>query len=150
MSRMGAERARVILQAIFMFGEIDCREGLTMAVDKLKYDTLEAAMDVLLDIYIGMCCCSSSPNIVMSDIMHQLTCMCISVCLSKTALCASSLAAVCKHRHTCFAHLLYMQTPVRYCSLLAVPNVNCSAMQSIAMSCTDQKQCSEMYTHVLC
>ena len=36
-----------------MFGEIDCREGLTMAVDKLKYDTLEAAMDVLLDIYMG-------------------------------------------------------------------------------------------------
>lgn len=38
-----------------MFGEIDCREGLTMAVDKLKYDTLGAAMDVLLDIYMGAC-----------------------------------------------------------------------------------------------
>lgn len=38
-----------------MFGEIDCREGLTMAVDKLKYDTVEAAMDVLLDIYMGTC-----------------------------------------------------------------------------------------------
>ena len=48
----------VYIQAIFMFGEIDCREGLTMAVDKLKYDTLEAAMDVLLDIYMGACGCS--------------------------------------------------------------------------------------------
>lgn len=38
---------------IFMFGEIDCREGLTMAVDKLKYETVDAAMDVLLDIYKG-------------------------------------------------------------------------------------------------
>lgn len=36
-----------------MFGEIDCREGLTMAVDKLKYETVEAAMDVLLNIYKG-------------------------------------------------------------------------------------------------
>ena len=42
-----------------MFGEIDCREGLTMAVDKLKYDTLKAAMDVLLDIYVGACSCTS-------------------------------------------------------------------------------------------
>ncbi|KAL0051898.1 hypothetical protein WJX82_004074 [Trebouxia sp. C0006] len=38
-------------QVIFMFGEIDCREGLTMAVDKLKYETVDAAMDVLLHIY---------------------------------------------------------------------------------------------------
>eukprot|EP00891_Asterochloris_glomerata_P005922 jgi/Astpho2/5922/fgenesh1_pg.00080_%23_120_t len=38
-------------QVIFLFGEIDCREGLTMAVDKLKYETLEAAMEVLLQIY---------------------------------------------------------------------------------------------------
>ena len=40
-------------QVIFMFGEIDCREGLTMAVDKLKYETVDAAMDVLLHIYKG-------------------------------------------------------------------------------------------------
>ena len=52
-------REFVCIQAIFMFGEIDCREGLTMAVDKLKYDTLEAAMDVLLDIYMGARSCSS-------------------------------------------------------------------------------------------
>ncbi|DBA71347.1 TPA: hypothetical protein ACH3X2_011156 [Trebouxia sp. C0005] len=38
-------------QVIFMFGEIDCREGLTMAVDKLKYETVDDAMDVLLHIY---------------------------------------------------------------------------------------------------
>ena len=37
-----------------MFGEIDCREGLTMAVDKLKYETVDAAMDVLLTIYKGV------------------------------------------------------------------------------------------------
>lgn len=36
-----------------MFGEIDCREGLTMAVDKLKYETVDDAMDVLLHIYKG-------------------------------------------------------------------------------------------------
>ena len=43
----------MLLQVIFMFGEIDCREGLTMAVDKLKYETVDAAMDVLLNIYQG-------------------------------------------------------------------------------------------------
>lgn len=42
-----------LLQVIFMFGEIDCREGLTMAVDKLKYETVDAAMEVLLTIYKG-------------------------------------------------------------------------------------------------
>ena len=41
-----------MLQVIFIFGEIDCREGLPNAVDKLKYDTLEQAMTVLLDIYV--------------------------------------------------------------------------------------------------
>ena len=48
------------MQTIFLFGEIDCREGLTMAVDKLKYDTLEAAMDVLLDIYMGTKLCGTA------------------------------------------------------------------------------------------
>ena len=46
-----------LLQVIFLFGEIDCREGLTMAVDKLKYETLEAAMQVLLQIYQGRAAC---------------------------------------------------------------------------------------------
>ena len=35
-----------------MFGEIDCREGLLLAVDKLKYPDLDAAMHVLADIYL--------------------------------------------------------------------------------------------------
>ncbi|KAK9812932.1 hypothetical protein WJX72_005941 [[Myrmecia] bisecta] len=38
-------------QVIFMFGEIDCREGLLLAVDKLKYSSIEEAMDVLVHIY---------------------------------------------------------------------------------------------------
>ena len=37
-----------------MFGEIDCREGLLLAVDKLKYDNVEEAMGVLADIYLGV------------------------------------------------------------------------------------------------
>lgn len=36
---------------VFMFGEIDCREGLLLAVDKLKYDSMEEAVQVLIDIY---------------------------------------------------------------------------------------------------
>lgn len=35
-----------------MFGEIDCREGLLLAVDKLKYDNIQEAMGVLADIYM--------------------------------------------------------------------------------------------------
>ena len=35
-----------------MFGEIDCREGLLLAIEKLKYDNMETAMAVLLDIYV--------------------------------------------------------------------------------------------------
>lgn len=51
---MGLRQDALFLQVIFMFGEIDCREGLTMAVDKLKYETVDAAMDVLLTIYKGL------------------------------------------------------------------------------------------------
>ena len=40
-----------LVQLIFMFGEIDCREGLLLAVEKLKYDSLEEAMEVLIGIY---------------------------------------------------------------------------------------------------
>ena len=40
-----------LMQLIFMFGEIDCREGLLLAVEKLKYDSLDEAMAVLIDIY---------------------------------------------------------------------------------------------------
>lgn len=42
------------MQVIFLFGEIDCREGLLLAVDKLKYDSVDEAMDVLADIYVGV------------------------------------------------------------------------------------------------
>ena len=35
-----------------MLGEIDCREGLLLAVDKLKYDTMEQAMGVLIGLYV--------------------------------------------------------------------------------------------------
>ena len=41
-------------QVIFLLGEIDCREGLLLAVDKLKYDSVEEAMDVLADIYAAV------------------------------------------------------------------------------------------------
>ena len=59
MSLSSATSARhsCLLQVIFLFGEIDCREGLTMAVDKLKYESLEAAMEVLLQIYQGRAEC---------------------------------------------------------------------------------------------
>ena len=40
-----------LMQLVFMFGEIDCREGLLLAVEKLKYDSLEEAMAVLIAIY---------------------------------------------------------------------------------------------------
>ena len=39
-------------QVVFMLGEIDCREGLLLAVDKLKYDTMEQAMAVLIGLYV--------------------------------------------------------------------------------------------------
>jgi len=39
------------MQLIFMFGEIDCREGLLLAVEKLKYDSMETAMTILIDFY---------------------------------------------------------------------------------------------------
>ncbi len=42
------------MQVIFIFGEIDCREGLPNAVDKLKYDSLEQAMTLLVDIYVSV------------------------------------------------------------------------------------------------
>ncbi len=45
-------RADVCMQVIFMFGEIDCREGLLLAVDKLKYADIQEAMGVLADIYM--------------------------------------------------------------------------------------------------
>lgn len=40
-----------LAQVVFMLGEIDCREGLLLAVDKLKYDTMEEATAVLVRVY---------------------------------------------------------------------------------------------------
>lgn len=40
-----------------MLGEIDCREGLLLAVDKLKYDTMEQAMAVLIGLYVRVLLC---------------------------------------------------------------------------------------------
>ena len=45
-----------------MFGEIDCREGLLLAVDKLKYPDLQAAMHVLADIYLQARVSSPPPS----------------------------------------------------------------------------------------
>lgn len=39
-------------RVIFLFGEIDCREGILLAVQKLKYDTVEEAMKNLVKIYV--------------------------------------------------------------------------------------------------
>ncbi|KAK3088149.1 hypothetical protein FSP39_015394, partial [Pinctada imbricata] len=41
-------------EVIFCFGEIDCREALLLCVEKGKYDTLESAMDKLIDIYVEL------------------------------------------------------------------------------------------------
>ena len=35
-----------------LFGEIDCREGLLLAVEKCKYDSLEEGIRASVDIYI--------------------------------------------------------------------------------------------------
>lgn len=35
-----------------LFGEIDCREGLLLAVEKCKYDTIEEGISVTVDIYM--------------------------------------------------------------------------------------------------
>ncbi len=42
------------MQVIVLLGEIDCREGLLLAVDKLKYDSVDEAMHVLADIYLDV------------------------------------------------------------------------------------------------
>ncbi len=63
-----------------MFGEIDCREGLTMAVDKLKYETVDAAMDVLLNIYKGSRLCRDSLAVL---------CICLSVTVRAELTCCA-------------------------------------------------------------
>ena len=42
------------MQVIVLLGEIDCREGLLLAVDKLKYESVDEAMHVLAGIYLDV------------------------------------------------------------------------------------------------
>ncbi|CAM9501696.1 unnamed protein product, partial [Sphacelaria rigidula] len=37
---------------VFMFGEIDCREGILLAVEKLRYSTVEKGMEHTASIFI--------------------------------------------------------------------------------------------------
>jgi len=39
-------------QVVMLFGEIDCREGLLLAVEKCKYDSLEEAIAATVHIYL--------------------------------------------------------------------------------------------------
>ena len=39
-------------QAVFIFGEIDCREGLLLAVEKCKYTDLQEGIEATIEIYI--------------------------------------------------------------------------------------------------
>ncbi|KAL6761279.1 hypothetical protein V8C86DRAFT_3023847 [Haematococcus lacustris] len=41
-------------QLVLVLGEIDCREGLLLAVQKCKYGTLDEAMTATIDIYIAL------------------------------------------------------------------------------------------------
>lgn len=45
------------MQVVVLLGEIDCREGLLLAVDKLKYESVEEAMHVLADIFLDVLTC---------------------------------------------------------------------------------------------
>jgi hypothetical protein len=38
-------------KVVFMFGEIDCREGIVVAVEKGRYETIEEGIDVCVDIF---------------------------------------------------------------------------------------------------
>lgn len=37
---------------IFNFGEIDCREGLIVAVEKGRYESVEAGVQLAVDVYV--------------------------------------------------------------------------------------------------
>mmetsp|Transcript_1483 Transcript_1483/g.3594 ORF Transcript_1483/g.3594 Transcript_1483/m.3594 type:complete len:145 (+) Transcript_1483:346-780(+) len=41
-------------QVVMLFGEIDCREGLLLAEEKCKYDSLEEGINATVDIYLGV------------------------------------------------------------------------------------------------
>eukprot|EP00966_Prymnesium_polylepis_P332926 7388401-Prymnesium_polylepis.1 len=38
---------------IFAFGQIDCREGLLVAVQRARYETVQQAIDVAVGLYIA-------------------------------------------------------------------------------------------------
>ncbi|GAM29273.1 hypothetical protein SAMD00019534_124490 [Acytostelium subglobosum LB1] len=40
-------------EIVFQFGEIDCREGILVSVDKCRYNTIEEGIEVTIDIYIA-------------------------------------------------------------------------------------------------
>eukprot|EP01133_Synstelium_polycarpum_P007419 gene7419-8679_t len=40
-------------EIVFMFGEIDCREGILVSVEKCRYTSIEEGMEVTIDIYIN-------------------------------------------------------------------------------------------------
>lgn len=37
---------------VFMFGEIDCREGILLAVNKMRYDTVKSGVEHTVGIFI--------------------------------------------------------------------------------------------------
>jgi hypothetical protein len=39
-------------QVVFMFGEIDCREGIWLAVEKCRYKDIDHGIEVAIDIYL--------------------------------------------------------------------------------------------------
>ncbi|EFA78366.1 hypothetical protein PPL_09017 [Heterostelium album PN500] len=39
-------------EIVFQFGEIDCREGIVVSVEKCRYNTIEEGMGITIDIYI--------------------------------------------------------------------------------------------------
>jgi hypothetical protein len=42
----------LLAQVVMLFGEIDCREGLIQAVERLKYETLEQAAEAAAEVYL--------------------------------------------------------------------------------------------------
>ena len=45
---------------VFVLGEIDCREGILVAVEKLRYETPEEGAEHTIGIFIEVCTCLST------------------------------------------------------------------------------------------
>ena len=43
-------------QVVVLFGEIDCREGLLVSVERCRYETVEEGAQVTIDIYVVRRC----------------------------------------------------------------------------------------------